>query len=299
MKLTNENISKIESRLGDLKDLVKKKPWFEAAHILLARKAIVEKSTQANDILFEASLHAGDRRILKQLIDLPKEAKPKKKPQVETKKKAAPAKKENQGRAKIEKITEPVKIEVKKTAKPIKASHPIKLESKPETNELVRIEMPAQPSKPREIILGEKKEKGKNKKKATKRQNKSYDPIEALAKKIDEPGQTTDFLYWLNDLDQQKIGSQVKHTNEEAIIEKFIKEQPKVRKPQKNKEYKLVNEKEQKGENQWVTETLAEVYIRQGLISKAIDIYKTLSLQNPSKKTYFANLIKKLKKQNV
>ena len=87
MKLTNENISKIESRLGDLKDLVKKKPWFEAAHILLARKAIVEKSTQAKDILFEASLHAGDRRILKQLIDLPKEAKPKKKPQVETKKK--------------------------------------------------------------------------------------------------------------------------------------------------------------------------------------------------------------------
>ncbi|MGN6532423.1 MAG: hypothetical protein ACTHK0_11820 [Ginsengibacter sp.] len=45
-----------------------------------------------------------------------------------------------------------------------------------------------------------------------------------------------------------------------------------------------------------VTETMAEVWLKQGNIEKAIDVYNKLSLQNPSKRAYFAAKIDQLKK---
>jgi hypothetical protein len=45
-----------------------------------------------------------------------------------------------------------------------------------------------------------------------------------------------------------------------------------------------------------VTESMAEVWLRQGATHKALDIYNKLSLQNPSKRAYFAAKIENLKK---
>jgi hypothetical protein len=44
------------------------------------------------------------------------------------------------------------------------------------------------------------------------------------------------------------------------------------------------------------TEAMAEVWIKQGQPEKAIKIYEKLSLLNPSKSSYFAVLIEKLKR---
>ena len=44
------------------------------------------------------------------------------------------------------------------------------------------------------------------------------------------------------------------------------------------------------------TEAMAEVWIKQGHPEKAADIYRKLSLLNPSKSSYFASLIENLKK---
>ena len=45
-----------------------------------------------------------------------------------------------------------------------------------------------------------------------------------------------------------------------------------------------------------VTESMAEVWVKQGNIQKASELYNKLSLQNPSKKAYFAAKIESLKK---
>ncbi|MFN8284170.1 MAG: hypothetical protein U0U67_13205 [Chitinophagales bacterium] len=48
--------------------------------------------------------------------------------------------------------------------------------------------------------------------------------------------------------------------------------------------------------NDMMTETLANIYVKQGKIDKALDIYNTLLLKFPEKSAYFASLIENLKK---
>lgn len=55
-----------------------------------------------------------------------------------------------------------------------------------------------------------------------------------------------------------------------------------------------IAEKSNTGE-EVLTETMAEVYLRQGKYQKAIETYQKLSLLNPSKSAYFAALIDKIK----
>ena len=48
-------------------------------------------------------------------------------------------------------------------------------------------------------------------------------------------------------------------------------------------------------DDEWVTETLAKIYEKQGNKSKAIKIYEKLRLRIPEKNDYFVSLIEKLK----
>jgi len=55
-------------------------------------------------------------------------------------------------------------------------------------------------------------------------------------------------------------------------------------------------EAEKSGEQDYMTETLARIYIKQGNYSKALEIIQQISLQNPKKNAYFADQIRFLEK---
>ncbi len=89
----------------------------------------------------------------------------------------------------------------------------------------------------------------------------------------------------------------------ENIIEKFIKADiPGIIKFRSDDQSSSAENKARQSANEQslpITETLAQIYLRQKLYRKALEAYEKLSLKYPEKKTYFANLIEKIKSGNI
>lgn len=83
----------------------------------------------------------------------------------------------------------------------------------------------------------------------------------------------------------------------DTIIDRFIKEEPIIQPPLAEK-LNTENMARQSAEDNYVlvTETLANIYIEQGLIQKSIEVFKKLILKFPEKKSYFATRIEELEK---
>lgn len=84
--------------------------------------------------------------------------------------------------------------------------------------------------------------------------------------------------------------------SKEALIDKFILEEPRISKPKAD--FFSPDDSAQRSnidEEEIVSETLAQLYAKQGNTTKAIQIYKKLSLLNQEKSRYFAAQIEKLK----
>lgn len=82
------------------------------------------------------------------------------------------------------------------------------------------------------------------------------------------------------------------------LLNKFIEEEPKMSRPQKEFYNPVKNAKKSLDDTTvLVSETLAKIYWMQKNYDKAIRAYEQLSLRNPEKKTFFANQIKKIKKE--
>lgn len=85
----------------------------------------------------------------------------------------------------------------------------------------------------------------------------------------------------------------------ESILDKFIRENPSISRP-KAEFYKPATVAKQSIEedDDLVTETLANIYYKQGAYKKAIRSYEKLCLIYPHKMSYFAALIQKIKEEN-
>lgn len=87
-----------------------------------------------------------------------------------------------------------------------------------------------------------------------------------------------------------------KLTRKNSLIDTFISEQPKIV-PKNSGEEPVKNLPEPESEitQDMMTDTLAKIYIKQGLYEKAIHAYEKLSLKYPEKNIYFAGQIEKIK----
>lgn len=85
----------------------------------------------------------------------------------------------------------------------------------------------------------------------------------------------------------------------ESILDKFIRENPRISRP-KAEFYNPANmAKQSVEENEDIaTETLAKLYVNQGHFKKAIRTYEKLCLIYPHRITYFADLIQKIKTEH-
>ena len=82
----------------------------------------------------------------------------------------------------------------------------------------------------------------------------------------------------------------------EEIIERFLQEEEDLRivAGEGEPEEEVVLQPELDDADEVVTEELAEIYLAQGLRDKSVAIYRKLSLRNPEKSVYFAELIGKI-----
>jgi tetratricopeptide (TPR) repeat protein len=86
----------------------------------------------------------------------------------------------------------------------------------------------------------------------------------------------------------------------EDLLDKFLKQKPIISRP-KQEFYspEKAGKRSDTLSNKIVTETLANIYYKQGNYTKAIEAYEQLQLKFPEKMSYFANLIEKIKKESI
>lgn len=82
-----------------------------------------------------------------------------------------------------------------------------------------------------------------------------------------------------------------------GLIDKFLQAQPKMPQITDKESGSATEGKATKddGSEEFVTETLANIYAQQGYYKKAIQIFEKLTLKYPEKSTYFAGQIEKIK----
>ena len=118
--------------------------------------------------------------------------------------------------------------------------------------------------------------------------------------KVKEEDSEMNFAEETEKVDTNDLSKPTSNIHEfESILDKFIRENPSISRP-KSEFYKPENMAKQSNEadDDIATETLANIYYKQGAYKKAIRTYEKLCLIYPHKMSYFADLIQKIKQEN-
>ena len=89
--------------------------------------------------------------------------------------------------------------------------------------------------------------------------------------------------------------SVLRRPTSDEIIDRFLQEEDlRIVAGDGEPEEEIVMQAQLDDDDEVVTEELAEIYLAQGLRDKSVAIYRKLSLRNPEKSVYFAELIGKI-----
>ena len=88
------------------------------------------------------------------------------------------------------------------------------------------------------------------------------------------------------------------HLSSEDIIDRFLKQEDLRIVAEEGEAEQIQTDPDLEEDDDLVSEQLAEIYLSQGLKEQAIAIYRRLSLLNPEKSVYFAELIAQIENNN-
>ena len=106
----------------------------------------------------------------------------------------------------------------------------------------------------------------------------------------DSSNEVRSFVDWLQHLDN----SANKTDDQNRLIDKFISDAPKLVVSKTDNKQNDLTKKQLFDEHTLMTETLAEVYFKQGKLKKAKKAYEILALKYPEKSGFFADQIRKI-----
>lgn len=95
---------------------------------------------------------------------------------------------------------------------------------------------------------------------------------------------------------KEKEKIQQKKEKDGALIDRFIKASPRISPVKLDEEIEDISADSVKEHESFFTDTLAQIYVKQGNYAKAILAYEKLSLKYPEKSSYFAGQILEIKK---
>lgn len=256
-----------------LEDLVKRYPYCQTGQILFTYKLFKEEHLQYHSQLKKAAAYAGDRRRLKELIDSGK------------------------GGLVMPQAKEGSDVDDILTAEPVSA------QPQPEVlpgEQVVGVVLPLEtivpdvnPDEPTELEIvvlmpAMNEEKMEDDLPVSSGRMSREELLAIVRKRLAEINMEKDLV--------QSVAQEVAPPTKDSIIDRFIREEPKISRPKTNFfSASDVSQRSNLDEEEIVSETLAQLYAKQGNIAKAIHIYEKLSLLNQEKSRYFAAQIQQLR----
>jgi hypothetical protein len=300
-----------------LSEWSEKYPWFSSAHILRAKCLSNQNKFGLKQVLKKAALYASDRTVLydvihnkivfntdqnlvasstvdENTIELP----PKKEERIDAIEEKEPmvafTVENNEAKAIIEEV-ESLPLETIETAEDTS------IESTVETEQdvLASEEEEEHIQTPRYPVYDAERELYKLEAERKKREEEDAQKL-IKEQQLESKPEKLDYLTWLSQVSKEEEhkskAPKLRMSREAAsMLENFVKNRP------KNKKIRLHNpsleplvERSARDESMIVSETLAQLYIKQENPQKAIEVYEKLGLQNPQKIAYFAALIKEV-----